>query len=103
LEDRVPGDVAWEKVRGKLHALHLNPERLGQTLDEFGFSETWQTFEKQVTTRKQADHHGINQVLLAKENFIQRIAKEVKLRCGRLKGARIRGNVRHRAQNLSIH
>jgi hypothetical protein len=74
LKDWVSCDVARQKVRSKLNALHSDPERAGQPLDKLGLAETGQTFQEQMAARQQPDQDRINKPLLPKEDLIERAA-----------------------------
>ena len=77
LEDGVAGDVAGQQVGRELDALGLQPERLGQALDEFRLAQAGQTFEQQVAARQQGGDDVIHQRFLPEEHGVQRRAERL--------------------------
>ena len=72
LQDGVARDVSRQQVGRELDAPGFQPERLGETFDEFGLAEAGQTFEQQMAARKQDGDNLIDKRFLPEEHAVQR-------------------------------
>jgi hypothetical protein len=65
LEDLGPDDVRRHEIRCELHPAEGDPDGGGECLDQLGFPQSGDTFEKDVPLGEEPDQCLANQVLLS--------------------------------------
>src|SRR5262249_10640437 len=81
LEHGIAGDVARQQIRRELHATRVEPERMRESLDKFGFAKTRESLEQQMSPREHTGDNQLDELLLSEQHALQRGDEPVE-RCG---------------------